>query len=161
MKMKNKKMDFTSTISRDFIKTWFILAIPVGVLVCAFHWYPKYSLSRHNTKCTAYVTAKYPHNHRQIQYSYTVKGVQHSGITVAQVFNKPFEEVSLGDALDIGYDSTKPARSSEYPRDTELAVATSESIAMCMIISLIMTVVLKNKTSNQRLHSIAGSARSE
>jgi hypothetical protein len=85
------------------------VCVVIGVV--ALDWEKWNSLAEHGITSNGNVVAKEPENHNFIRYRYVVNGSHYSGLGSAGGENPNFDQLHVGDAVKITYDSQRPEES--------------------------------------------------
>jgi hypothetical protein len=75
------------------------------------------TLGMHYKTVKGIITNKFQNNHHEISFDYEVNGRIHEGAGYAEQIDRAFEDIHLGDTVDVFYDVRRPDRSNlENPR---------------------------------------------
>jgi hypothetical protein len=91
---------------------WFVITVvfaATGVVV--LDWQKWYGVAKRAVRTKGTVTGKEPDNHQFIRYSYEVDGQVYSDFGSAEYGNPTFEQLNIGDQVNVFYDSDNPSKS--------------------------------------------------
>jgi hypothetical protein len=83
----------------------------VVIGVVALDWQKWNGIARYGITINGNVVGKEPENHNFIRYSYMVNGSHYSGLGSAGGENRDFDQLHVGDAVKVTYDSRQPEES--------------------------------------------------
>ena len=91
---------------------WFVLSIVfAAIALVGLDWQKWHGVAKRAVRTEGTVTGKEPENHQFIRYSYRVGGQVYSGLRSAEYGNPTFEQLNIGDRVNVFYDSDNPSAS--------------------------------------------------
>jgi Protein of unknown function (DUF3592) len=91
---------------------WLVVtAVFATIGVVALDWPKWYGVAARGVRTKGTVTGKEPDNHQFIRYSYEVGGQVYSDFGSAENGNPTFEQLNIGDQVNVFYDSDNPSKS--------------------------------------------------
>jgi Protein of unknown function (DUF3592) len=91
---------------------WLVLTVVFAAIgLVGLDWPKWYGVAKRAVRTEGTVTGKEPENHQFIRYSYEVGGQAYSGLGSAEYGNPTFEQLNIGDQVNVFYDSDNPSES--------------------------------------------------
>jgi hypothetical protein len=127
---------------RTNLIVWGGLIVVVGVTFFFWRCWPAWSLASHPAHATGTVSAKWPHKHGQIDFTYVVDGREYPGACSGDDLGKPFEDVRIGDQVAVTYDLRHPGTNSVKGLLLPRVATAGELVALCAILPVAIMIML-------------------
>jgi Protein of unknown function (DUF3592) len=126
-----------------YLITWSILAISaLFAAALVLRWPTYHGLSTRGTATRARVIEKQPENHRFVRYSYVVGDRTYDGLGNAGDGNPEFDEIHVGDEVNVYYDPQNPETSFLGNPNHQLQSITRGVVFITVVLPLVIVLAL-------------------
>jgi hypothetical protein len=123
------------------LKVWCVLVCGVAILGM-FIFQKEFSLCAHHNLTKGVIVETLPNDHLGIKFSYEIEGQSYEGQSTAGTIGRAFNNIQLGDSVNVFYDTKNPSTSTlDFPKVVFVGIV-GLLVAACVVIPILIMCIL-------------------